>query len=110
MTVEKTQIGDTTVLRVAGRMDAESAPRFQQACETCVSEGHTKLVIDLSRLVYISSMGLRGFVAVNELLRTKGGDLRLCGVTGLVRQVFEITSLNRIFPMHDSVESALANA
>jgi hypothetical protein len=33
--------------------------------------------------------------------------LRICRLTGLVRQVFEITRLNQVFPPHDSVESAL---
>jgi anti-anti-sigma factor len=40
-------------------------------------------------------------------LQDKGGELRICCLTGLVRQLFEITKLNRVLPAHDSVESAL---
>lgn len=107
MTIEQTQVGDKIVLRVAGRMDAENAVQFERQCESCIAEGFMSLVIDLSDLTYVSSMGLRSFVAAAKKLRDKGGDLRICRLTGLVRQVFEITRLNQVFPPHDSIESAL---
>jgi anti-anti-sigma factor len=52
-------------------------------------------------------MGLRSFVGVAKKLKNKGGELRICRLTGLVRQVFEITRLNQLVPMYDSVESAV---
>ena len=107
MTIERTQVDGKIVLHVAGRMDAESAVLFERQCESCIAEGVTSLVIDLAELKYVSSMGLRSFVMIGQKLRDKGGDFRICCVTGLVRQVFEITRLNRVLPLHDSLESAL---
>jgi anti-sigma B factor antagonist len=107
VTIEQTKIGDKVVLRVAGRMDAENTPVFRGKCESCISEGATSLVIDLGDLAYVSSMGLGCFVSIAKVLRDKGGDLRICRLSGLVKQVFEITCLNRVFPLHESVESAL---
>ena len=107
MTIERIQVGSKVVLRVAGRMDADTAVQFEQQCETCISEGITSLVIDLGDLRYISSMGLRSFVVIAQKLRQKGGALRICRLTGLVQQVFEITRLNQVLPLHDSLESAL---
>jgi len=88
-------------------MDAESAPQFEQHCRDCVAEGLTGLVVDLGELTYVSSMGLRSFVSVAKTLQDKGGALRLCRLNGLVKQVFEITGLLRIFPVYESVEAAL---
>ena len=107
VTIEQTQVGDKVVLHVAGRMDAENAHQFELRCESCIAEGYTSLIIDLSDLAYISSLGLRSVVAVSKKARDKGGELRICRMTGLVRQVFEITRLSQVFPVHDSVESAL---
>ena len=107
MTIERIQIGDKVVLHVAGRMDAENAVQFEQQCLSCLSEGVTKLVIDLGDLRYVSSMGLRSFVVIAQKLQEKGGELRICRLTGLVQQVFEITRLNQVLPLHDSLESAL---
>ena len=100
-------VRDKVVLRVAGRMDAESTPVFEAQCESCIAEGFNSLVLDLSELMYVSSMGLGAIVRVAKQLRDDGGDVRICCVTGLVRQLFEITRLNHVFPAHDSLESAL---
>jgi anti-anti-sigma factor len=107
VTIERTQVDGKVVLHVAGRMDADNATLFERQCESCIAEGVTSLVINLADLKYVSSMGLRSFVMIGQKLREKGGDFRICCVTGLVRQVFEITRLNRVLLLHDSLESAL---
>ncbi len=88
-------------------MDAESAARFEEQCDACIAEGFHRLVIDLGDVTYVSSMGLGSLVKIAKKLRGKGGDLRVCRLTGLVRQLFEITRLNQVFPVHDTLESAL---
>jgi anti-sigma B factor antagonist len=107
VTIEQTLVRDKVVLRVAGRMDAESTPAFESYCESCISEGVTTLVLDLGNLTYVSSMGLGAIVRVAKQLADGGGEVRICCLTGLVRQLFEITRLNNVFPTYDSVESAL---
>lgn len=111
MTIERVQVsGSKAVLRLTGRMDVESANRFEPACESCISEGFTTLVIDVGDLTYISSNGLRSIISVAKKLTEKRGELRICGATGLVRQVFEITKLTQVFPLHETVESALMDS
>lgn len=90
-------------------MDAESAPAFEEECDSWISQGINRLVVDVGELVYISSMGLRSFVSIGKKLQDKGGKLGVCLQTGLVKQVFEITRLNSLFPPHDTVEAALAD-
>lgn len=107
VTIEQTLVQDKVVLRVTGRMDAENAAAFEKECERCVAEGHTKLVIDLGELAYVSSMGLGAIVKIAKQLRDRGGEVRICCLNGLVRQLFEITRLNHVFPPYESVESAL---
>jgi anti-sigma B factor antagonist len=107
VTIERRQVSDQVVLLVSGRMDADNAPQFEQECRACIAEGFTGLVVDLAELKYVSSMGLRCFVSVGKTLRDKGGALRICRLTGLVKQVFEITGLSGSFPIYESVEAAL---
>jgi len=107
LNIERTQVSDQVLLIVSGRMDAESATEFQDKCEECIAEGHTGLVADLGGLAYVSSMGLRSFLAVAKTLQAKGGTFRLCCLKGLVKQVFEITGLMQALSVYDSVESAV---
>jgi len=105
--IERRQILNEVVFFVSGRMDAESAPQFEQNCRAWIAEGHTSLVVDLGELAYVSSMGLRSFLNIAKTLQGKGGALRICRLTGLVKQVFEITRLTNVFPVYESAESAL---
>lgn len=95
-------------MKLTGRMDAQNATAFEEACMVWVNKGAVAIVLDMQGLQYISSLGLRSFVVVGQLTKQKGGYLRLCAVTGLVKQVFEITRVHTMFGMYDSVESALA--
>ncbi|HKD05988.1 MAG TPA: STAS domain-containing protein [Bryobacteraceae bacterium] len=110
LSVERTQVSDQIVLVVSGRMDAENAAQFEKECNACIAEGHTSLVADLSGLAYVSSMGLRSFLAAAKTLQGLGGSLRLCCLKGLVRQVFEITGLMQVFTVYETVESAVLEA
>jgi anti-anti-sigma factor len=107
LTIERTHVSDQVVLIVSGRMDAENAPQFEEECKSCIAEGHTSLVADLGGLVYVSSMGLRSFLAIAKALQSKGGALRLCCLKGLVNQVFDITGLKQVLSVYESVESAI---
>lgn len=110
MTIESTLTGDKVVLAFSGRMDAQNAPEFEKACKDWIEKGTLHLVIDLSDLAYVSSLGLRSFLIVGQTLKEKNGTLRLCGLKGLVKQVFQMTRLTTVFPIHETVESALAGA
>ena len=108
VTIERVRIGNNVVLHLVGRMDVDGATYFEPECDSCIADGFATLIVDFSSLAYISSMGLRSVVTVAKKLKDKGGELRICGLTGLVRQVFEITRLVQLFPIYDSVELALA--
>jgi anti-sigma B factor antagonist len=106
VTIESVQDGQRLAVKLIGRMDAENAPAFEVSCRGWVERGVCHVVVDMSELMYVSSMGLRAFISVGKLMQERGGTLRLCRPVPLVRQVFEITRLSGLFPMHDSLESA----
>ena len=108
MQIEPTQLDKAVLLKVTGRMDAESAPEFEQACERCIAQGTRHLIAELSGLQYVSSMGLRSFLTVAQKLKSLNGSLSLCGLQGLPRQVFEMTKLIGIFPVYQSSDEAIA--
>lgn len=110
MEIESTASGAKGLVKLTGRMDAQSATAFEEACESWLAQGVSELVVDLSGLRYISSMGLRSFIVIGQRCTEKGGALRLCSLSGLVRQVFEITHIISLFSIYDSVDAALAAA
>jgi anti-anti-sigma factor len=107
MTVQYSIDGKVGVMTVAGRMDAESAPQFEEACAASIRDGAANLVVDVAELQYVSSMGLRSFLTVAKMLQKAGGKMPLCGMKGLVKEVFDLTHLTPLFPMFDSTQAAI---
>jgi anti-anti-sigma factor len=107
MIIEATELEKAVLLKITGRMDAENAHEFEQACDRWVTLGAKHLIADLDGLQYVSSMGLRGFLAVAQKLQSASGSLILCGLKGLPRQVFEMTRLIGLFPVFDTTQQAI---
>jgi anti-anti-sigma factor len=109
MTIETSRHGKAALVTVSGRLDATTAAQFEQACRDSLTEGVTHLVVDLTDLEYTNSLGLRTFVALGKRLQGAGGALVLCGMKGLVKEVFDMTHLTPIFRTFDTADAALAS-
>jgi anti-anti-sigma factor len=94
------------LLAIAGRMDTVAAPQFEEACNPWLSSGEKTIVVDLTQLEYISSMGLGYLHSINKKLQGSGGRLVICGLTGMVKEVFRLSGFNKLFPAYDTAEAA----
>jgi len=95
------------VLGLEGQLDAVSSKRFEEKVLAVIDGGETRFVIDLSRIDYVSSAGLRVFLATSKRLTPTGGKVVLCSVHEPVREVFDIVGFFSIFSIKNSKEEAL---
>ena len=107
LTLQRSLQHDVAVITVDGFLDAHTAPQFEQALQQEITDGRVKLAVDCSKLTYISSAGLGVFMGFIEEVREQHGDIKVCGLTPKVRQVFEILGFETIFELFDSVQAAL---
>jgi anti-anti-sigma factor len=107
MNVQSSKQGNVAVVQVTGRMDAESAPAFETACEQYLQEGSSHIVVEMAGLTYVSSMGLRSFLVIAKKAKAKSGAVLLCGMHGFVKEVFDMTHVTSLFKLFDSTEAAL---
>jgi len=103
-----TKNGDALVVIVSGRMDAITATEFDTQCQSWISDGETKVVIDLSDLEYISSAGLRSILAAAKKLKGVQGELLFSGLSGMVEEVFNVSGFAAMFKIYKTPEDALA--
>lgn len=68
-----------------------------------------KLVLDLSGVEYLSSSALGKLVSLNGRLKTRGGQLRLCGLQPLVADVFNTCRLDRLLDIKRDTAEALGS-
>lgn len=107
MELDTHQVGDVTTVSLKGRIDATVAPDIEQELISLIEAGSCKLVTVLSQVTFISSAGLRSLVAALKQAKKGRGDLRLAGMGGKVKEVFEITGLSTIFGIYGSIEEAV---
>lgn len=108
MQVVSSKAGDTLVLRVTGRLDGNSAPAFDEECSRAIGDDQDYAVLDCESLEYISSAGLRSILALAKTLQGRDGSLAVCGLKGIVAEVFEISGFSNMLPVYGDLEEALA--
>lgn len=94
MNISKNKNNSMLSLHLEGRLDTSTAPLLENELNDSL-DGITELVLDLEKLEYISSAGLRVILSAQKIMN-KQGEMRLTGVTEPVREVFDITGFSDI--------------
>jgi len=102
--------GDVLILLPVGRVDSTNAGTFETAVMDRIGAGERRLVIDFSRLDFISSSGLRVILLAAKALKVAQGALVLCRMKDHVHEVFRISGFDQIIPIKQTRDSALAAA
>lgn len=89
MTINKTMNGNALTIALEGRLDTTTAPELEQALKESLDSAQ-ELIMDFSKLDYISSAGLRVLLSAHKSMRTKGG-MKVVNVNEIVKEVFDVT-------------------
>ena len=89
MTITKNMNGTTLEIALEGRLDTMTAPELEAALNESLN-GAESLVLDFSKLEYISSAGLRVLLSAHKAMSAKSG-MKVTNVNEIVREVFDVT-------------------
>ena len=98
----------TAVLVLHGEADLHSAPELRERLRSTIDEGISNVVLDLSDSAFVDSTSLGVLLGAMKRLRERDGQIHLVVPRPDIRRIFEITLLDRIFPLHETREQALA--
>lgn len=96
------------LLSIHGDTDLHVANELRNHLGAAVGNGMSSLVVDLSCVTFIDSMGLGALLGGMKRLQAKGGEFRLVVPEGQIRRIFEMTRLDRVFALYPTREAALA--
>jgi anti-sigma B factor antagonist len=105
--IERRDDGRLVIVNPHQNLDTGTATETEQALLALVDQGSRRIVIDFTDVPYVSSAGLRVLLATAKLLRTKGGELRVCALNAGVQEVFEISGFNTLLPVFASTAEAI---
>ena len=108
MDLRQDTVGSVAVLEVIGRVDSATALALQERLSSVMTAPQAKVLIDFTRLDYISSAGFRVLLLAAKRADQNGGRLVLCGLSGKVRQLFDLGGFLDLFAISASREDAIA--
>lgn len=91
MSVLSSKSGNVFIVTPQGQLDTNSAPDADKLLSENIERGETKIVIDLSQIDYISSMGLRVILKTVSTMMRKDGKVALCGGNDQVLNVLQLS-------------------
>jgi anti-sigma B factor antagonist len=108
LAVERQDVqADTSVITLRGKlMLGEEAAQLESVVSASLKTGRKNLVFDLSGVTHIDSTGIGRFIDTYSRLGQAGGQMRLAGATGAVRDSFRVTRLDTVFKFYPTVETA----
>ncbi len=109
MEITENKRNDVVLVSVEGRVDASNAGVLEQKLLGLIAAGEKRFVLDVARLDYISSAGLRVLLVARKRLPT-GGSLALCALQSQIREILDIAGFSSLFGIYDTQEEAVAAA
>jgi len=83
-------------LNVIGRVDAINSDILDSRLNRALSEGHINIVVDMSAVRFLSSVGIRAVLKAFKEAKKRGGGLRIEEPSEIVRNVLGITALDEM--------------
>lgn len=98
---------DIPLMMVSGYVDTTTCQELAQEIQNLIQQKKVQIIVDLSKVSYISSAGWGVFVGVIKTVREKGGDIKIVQMSSEVYEVFEMLEFNRILNYYESIEEAV---
>ena len=95
MDIKKETMNGKTVLYLEGRLDTSNSSELEKAVNETL-ETTDDIELDLSKLEYTSSSGLRVFLLTQKKVSEKGGNLVVSNVNEYIMEIFDITGFSSI--------------
>jgi anti-sigma B factor antagonist len=107
MDIQVKIIDQVTVVAMTGDIDGNSAPEAQVRILP-LAKPNAKIILDLHKVPFMSSAGLRLLLVVYRTLSGNGGKVALVGLSEEIADTMRLTGFLDFFSHHESLEAGLA--
>ena len=106
MDIRVKTVDDVTVAEISGELDAATAPLAEVQLLPLAHQGQ-RLLLDMSRLTYMSSAGLRIVLQLYRTITGRNGQIALAGASDYIRDTMAMTGFLTFVPTYDSLSAGL---
>ena len=97
------------VLEVKGEVDAYTSQDVDKTLMDLFSQGYQCIVLDISKMTFISSAGIRSILYAHRESVKLGGEVRLVGPTDQVQRIFETVGIYDLIKIFSELQESFLN-
>jgi len=105
--IETKEIDNTLILAIKGDIDLYSSPQVRATLLKAIEKKSPAIIVNLKSVSYMDSSGIATLVESLQRLNEYGGKLIITNVKGAVKDVFELSRLDKVFTMVENETEAL---
>jgi anti-sigma B factor antagonist len=110
MNLQYNELADgTRLVKLEGKLDMHGVAEVEKKLASHTEGKDVTLLLDLSQVEYIASIGIRLLLTTAKTLKKHNGRMVVLGANSLVEEVLNLSGLSQIIPIHAGLESALAS-
>lgn len=94
-----------TFVQIVGDIDSDSAPQVQ-AQVLPLAQANNKVILDMGRVGYMSSAGLRLLLLLHREINARQGQVALAGLKAEIKDTMSLTGFLNFFTVYATVEAA----
>jgi anti-sigma B factor antagonist len=107
MNISFKKSGDVEIAEIEGSIDSKTSPELQQSILDVIT-GTSKIILDMTKVGFVSSAGLRVLLMVYRQLKGKNGKIILVGVSDEIKDVMFMTGFISFFEIDKTLDEALS--
>ena len=108
MEISSREVSDILVVDMAGRLDTSTSGDAYDEMVGIAQSGAKQVVLNLDKLEYVSSAGLRVILTAAKLLQASTGEMKICHANGVVKEVLETSGFDSLIKILDDENDAVA--
>lgn len=79
-----------------GMLDTDSSAEFLRVMNDLIDKGERDILLDLADMIYVSSQGIRTFLAIIKTMIAKEGKLAFCNVRPAVKDILDMSGMSQV--------------
>src|SRR5210317_90336 len=103
------EIDGITLVSINGKLDSTTAPDAENEINNLLEKQVKKMVVSLKDTAYVSSAGLRVFLATAKKMTAAGGAVKFCSPNDIVKEILDISGFTAILDVKFTEEEALGS-
>jgi len=107
MEINEQKTDQCVIIGITGRLDTTNYSILEKKLMELIESHHDKILVECSKMDYISSSGLRILLMALKKITLMKGKFALCGLQENIHEIFEISGFTSIFEIHSSREDAV---